>query len=60
MFDVENVLRAWGFEDDALLYNALCHITASKRKDRMSAIPQLETAAHYLDLKIKRLTNAQD
>ena len=54
-YEVIKVLRAWGLEERALLWNAVKYIARAGRKDPAKHLEDLEKARFYLDREIANL-----
>lgn len=54
-YEVVKVLKAWGLDGDAYLWNVAKYIARAGKKDGNSAIQDLKKARWYLDYKINLL-----
>lgn len=54
-YEVIKVLRAWGLEADALLWNTVKYIARAGKKDPAKHVEDLEKARFYLDRRIDAL-----
>mgnify|MGYP003559216984 FL=1 len=54
-YEVIKVLRAWGLEADALLWNTVKYIARAGKKDPAKHVEDLEKARFYLDRRIEAL-----
>jgi hypothetical protein len=54
-YEVIKVLRAWGLEADALLWNTVKYIARAGKKDPAKHVEDLEKARFYLDRRIGAL-----
>lgn len=56
-YEVIKVLKAWGLEDDAILWNVIKYVARAGKKDPAKHVEDLEKALFYLDYRIKTLRN---
>jgi hypothetical protein len=54
-YEVIKVLKAWGLEADALLWNTVKYIARAGKKDPAKHVEDLEKARFYLDRRIDAL-----
>lgn len=54
-YEVIKVLKAWGLEADALLWNTVKYIARAGKKDPAKHVEDLEKARFYLDRRIEAL-----
>lgn len=55
VYEVIKVLRAWGLDRDAYLFNVVKYVARAGKKDPTKEIEDLEKAAYYLNEKIEVL-----
>lgn len=58
-YEVIRVLKAWGLDNDAYLWNVAKYIARAGKKDGNSMIQDLEKARWYLDYKIQLLDDSK-
>lgn len=54
-YEVIKVLKAWGLEGDALLWNVVKHVARAGKKDPKRVVEDLEKAQFYLARRIRDL-----
>ena len=55
VYEVFNVLEAWGLDKDAYIFNVVKYVARAGKKDQAKELEDLKKAAFYLDRKIKNL-----
>ena len=59
-YEVFKVAEAWGFWEDAALFNVLKYIARAGKKDELTELKDLEKAEVYLIRKINKLKEAAE